>query len=395
MTAFIGLGGDDGAIVVDMKHFSQFSMDESTYTATIGPGTTLGDLDTKLYSSGERAMAHGICPTIRAGGHLTVGGQGPMMRQWGMALDHVQEVEVVLANSSIVRASEVQNQDVFWAVKGAAASFGIVTEFKVRTQPAPSLAVQFSYSFNLGSAAQKAKVFKDWQAFVAQEDLSWKFETDLVIADGQIILEGIFFGSKEEFDSLELENKFPISEPGTVLVLTDWLGMIGHTLQDTILQLVGDTPTWFYAKSLGFTPSTLIPDSAIDEFFEYIHNNNAGSLTWFITISLEGGAISSVPDDATAYGQRDLLFLIQFFSANPLGPISQTQYDFTNGLYGVLAEAVPESAGRAYLGCPDPEMSDAQRAYWRSNLPRLERLKADLDPMDTFHNPQGVQAALK
>lgn len=317
-----------------------------------------------------------------------------MMRQWGMALDHVEEVEVVLANSSIVRASEVQNQDVFWAVKGAAASFGIVTEFKVRTQPAPGLAVQFSYSFNLGSAAQKAKVFKDWQAFVAQEDLSWKFETDLVIADGQIILEGIFFGSEEEFDSLELENKFPISEPGTVLVLTDWLGMIGHTLQDTILQLVGDTPTWFYAKSLGFTPSTLVPDSAIDEFFEYIHSTNAGSLAWFVTISLEGGAISSVPDDATAYGQRDLLFLIQFFSVNPLGPVSQTQYDFTNGLYGVLAEAVPESAGRAYLGCPDPDMPDAQRAYWRSNLPRLETLKADLDPKDTFHNSQGVQAAL-
>lgn len=369
-------------------------MDDSTYTATIGPGMTLGDIDTKLYSAGKRAMAHGICPNIKAGGHLTVGGQGPTMRQWGMALDHVQEVEVVLANSTIVRASEAQNQDVFWAVKGAAASFGIVTEFKVRTQPAPGLAVQFSYGFNLGTAAQKAKVFKDWQAFVAQEDLSWKFETDLIIADGQIILEGIFFGSKEEFDSLDLENKFPISEPGTILVLEDWLGMIGHTLQDTILQIVGDTPTWFYTKSLGFTPKTLIPDSAIYEFFEYIHSHDTGSLTWFITISLEGGAINTVPTDATAYGHRDLLFLIQFFMVNPLGEISQTQQDFTDGLYSVLTDAVPESAGRAYLGCPDPEMPDAQRAYWRSNLPRLESLKADLDPKDIFHNPQGVQALL-
>ena len=366
-------------------------MDESTFVATIGPGTTLGDLDTELYNAGGRAMAHGICPTIRTGGHLTVGGLGPTARQWGLALDHIEEVEVVLANSSIVRASNTQNQDILFAVKGAAASFGIVTEFKVRTQEAPGLAVQYSFTFNLGSPAQKAKLVKDWQAFIAQENLSWKFYSNLVIFDGQIILEGIFFGSKEEYDELDLEKRFPTSEPGTVLVLTDWLGMIGHALEDTILKLVGDTPTWFYAKSLGFTPDTLIPDSAIDDFFDYIHKTNAGTLAWFVTLSLEGGAINSVSEDATAYGHRDVLFWFQVFVVNPLGPISQTTYDFTNGLYDVLAQAVPESAGHAYLGCPDPKMPDAQRAYWRSNLPRLEDLKGDLDPKDTFHNPQGVQ----
>lgn len=188
--------------MVDMKHFDQFSMDESTYTATIGPGITLGDLDTALYNAGHRAMAHGICPTIRTGGHLTIGGLGPTARQWGLALDHVEEVEVVLANSSIVRASDTQNQEILFAVKGAAASFGIVTEFKVRTEEAPGLAVQYSFTFNLGTAAEKAKLVKDWQAFIAQEDLTWKFYSNMNIIDGQIILEGIYFGSKAEYDAL-------------------------------------------------------------------------------------------------------------------------------------------------------------------------------------------------
>jgi FAD/FMN-containing dehydrogenase len=389
----LGLGGENGAIVVDMKHFSQFSMDESTFIATIGPGTTLGNLDLKLYNAGNRAMSHGICPTIRTGGHLTMGGLGPTARQWGLALDHVEEVEVVLANSSIVRASDTHNQDVFFAIKGAAASFGIVTEFKVRTEEAPGLAVQYSFQFNLGTPAEKAKLVKDWQAFIAQENLTWKFYSNLVIFDGQIILEGIFFGSKKEYDALDLEKKFPASEPGTVLVLTDWLGMIGHGLEDTILKLVGDSPTWFYAKSLGFTPRTLIPDIAIDDFFDYIHKTNADTLAWFVTLSLEGGAINAVPADATAYGHRDVLFWFQVFVANPLGPISQATYNFTNGLYDVLAQAVPESAEHAYLGCPDPKMPGAQHAYWRNNLPRLEELKADLDPKDVFHNPQGVQVA--
>lgn len=366
-------------------------MDDSTFVATIGPGITLGNLDTDLYLSANRAMAHGICPTIRTGGHLTVGGLGPTARQWGLALDHVEEVEVVLANSSIVRASNTQNQDVFFAIKGAAPSFGIVTEFKVRTEEAPGLAVQYSYTFNLGSAAEKAKLVKDWQAFIAEKDLTWKFYSNMVIFDGQIILEGIFFGTEEEYDALNLEERFPTDDPGTVLVLTDWLGMIGHDLEDIILKVVGNPPTWFYAKSLGFTPHTLIPDSAIDAFLEYIHNANAGTLSWFVTLSLEGGAINSVPEHATAYAHRDVLFWVQIFVINGLGPVSQTTYDFADGLYNVLADAVPESAGHAYLGCPDPRMPDAQAAYWRSNLPRLEKLKGELDPKDTFHNPQGVQ----
>ncbi|CAG7930788.1 unnamed protein product [Penicillium olsonii] len=388
-----GLGGQNGAIVVDMKHFAQFSMEESTHIATIGPGTSLGDLDTKLYNSGNRAMSHGICPTIRTGGHLTMGGLGPTARQWGLALDHVEEVEVVLANSSIVRASDTRNQDLFFAIKGAAASFGIVTEFKVRTEPAPGLAVQYSFTFNLGTPHEKAKLVKDWQTFIAQENLNWQFYSNLVIFDGQIILEGIFFGSKEQYDALDIEKKFPTSEPGTVLVLTDWLGMIGHGLEDTILRVVGDSPTWFYAKSLGFTPRSLIPDSALDVFFEYIHNTNADTLAWFVTLSLEGGAINAVPEDATAYGHRDVLFWVQFFVTNPLGPISQTTYNFTDGLYNVLAEAVPESAEHAYLGCPDPRMPDAQHAYWRNNLPRLQELKGEFDSKNIFHNPQGVQVA--
>lgn len=114
---------------MDMKRFDQFSMDNTTHVATIRPGTMLGDVDTKLYNAGGRAMPHGICPTIRTGGHFTIGGLGPTSRQWGLALDLVEEVEVVLANSSIVRASNTQSQDVFFGGRGASASFGIVTEF--------------------------------------------------------------------------------------------------------------------------------------------------------------------------------------------------------------------------------------------------------------------------
>lgn len=181
-------------------------MDESTHIATVGAGTLLGDVTKRLHKAGGRAMAHGTCPQVGIGGHATIGGLGPSSRLWGSALDHVLEAEVVLANSSIIRASETENPDVFFAIKGAASSFGIVTEFKVRTEPEPGAAVEYSYTFNFGDTASRAKTFKDWQAFVSDPNLTRKFSTILTVFERSMIISGTFFGTKAEFDAFRLES---------------------------------------------------------------------------------------------------------------------------------------------------------------------------------------------
>ena len=98
-------------------------------------------------------------------GHATIGGLGPNSREWGTSLDHIREVEVVIADGTIVRANETQNSDLYFvcdhvalsylvvftcysqAIRGAAASFGIVTEFVFETHPEPGSAVHYSYTF--------------------------------------------------------------------------------------------------------------------------------------------------------------------------------------------------------------------------------------------------------
>lgn len=89
-------------------------MDNSTWHATVGAGTKLGDLDDRLHDAGGRAVAHGICPGVGIGGHATIGGLGPPSRMWGSALDHIVEMEVVTAHGEIVKASEDENMDLFW-----------------------------------------------------------------------------------------------------------------------------------------------------------------------------------------------------------------------------------------------------------------------------------------
>lgn len=387
-----GLGGEDGAVVVDLMNLKQFSMDDSTYTATLGSGLPLQDVTNKLYHAGNRAMAHGICPQVGSGGHFTIGGLGPTSRQWGSSLDHIEEAEVVLANSSIVRASNTQNQDVFFAVKGAAASFGIVTEFKVRTEEAPGLGVQYTYEVNLGSTSDRAKFFMKWQEFVSAPDLSRKFSSILVVFEHGIMLTGYFYGSKQEFDDLGLEDRFPIRNSGNVAVLTDWLGMTGHAIEDLVLKAAG-VPASFYSKSTAFTPSSLMPSFTVEKLFHYLDTVDKGTLAWFINFDLQSGATSDYPVDATAYAHRDVLFWLQSYAINLAGPVSNTTYDFLDGINTLIAEDVPGSDQRAYPGYVDPRMPDAQHRYWGSNLPRLEKIKADIDPNDVFHNPQSVKPA--
>lgn len=371
-------------------HLQQFAMDESTHVATIGGGTLLSDVTSRLFNAGGRAMAHGTCPQVGSGGHFTIGGLGPTSRQWGSSLDHVEEVEVVLANSSIVRANKDHNQDILFAVKGAAASFGIVTEFKVRTEEAPGEAVQYMYQFNMGNAADRANLLKDWQSFISDPTLTRKFSSLLTVVDHGILLTGIFYGTQEEFDDLNIEKRFPIKGPGNVIILNDWLTMTGQAIDQLALGIGGSVQTHFYAKSMAFTAKTLMSSSTIDELVHYLDTADKGTLLWFLEFDLEGGAVNDVPTNATAYAHRDTLYWVQTYVIELFGSVSKASVDFLDGIHNIVCKSNPTPCTKAYPGYVDPYLPNAQHAYWGKNLPRLEEIKAAIDPDDVFHNPQSV-----
>lgn len=389
-----GNGGQDNTIVVDMKHFQRFAMDETTWQATLGGGTLLKDVTRLLHENGNRAMAHGTCPQVGIGGHATIGGLGPSSRMWGSALDHVQEVEVVLANSTVVRASEAENPDIFFAVKGAAAGFGIITEFKVRTQPEPSEAVLYTYNIQGGSSEEKAEAFKKWQELIADPDLPRKFASQFILTElfGAIIT-GTFFGSQQEYDSLNISGRLPKSDD-SVIELKDWLGVVGHWAEDVALDIVGGIPSNFYAKSLAYTDKDIIPDNGVDKLFDYIDKADKGNAIWFIIWDLEGGAINDIAPNATAYGHRDALFYHQAYAVNLLGKIGDITRDFLTGINKAVTDALPNHAQGAYAGYVDPALGNsASSLYWGTNVKRLESIKAQIDPDDVFHNPQSIRPA--
>ncbi|KAJ7708857.1 hypothetical protein B0H17DRAFT_1191356 [Mycena rosella] len=385
-----GIGGEDGAVVVDMVNFQQFTMDNSTWQATIGGGTLLADVTSRLHDAGGRAIAHGTCPQVGIGGHATIGGLGPLSRQWGTALDHVLEVEIVLANGTITRANATQNPDILFAVKGAAASFGIVTEFVFMTHPEPPNAVIYSYTLELGEHTSLAPTFAAWQDIVADPTLDRKLASEVIVFELGMIISGTYFGTRDEYNALNFEQRLTQNATAvSVSVLDDWLSLVGNWAETEALKLVGGVSGPFYSKSLTFTATTLIPAAGIQALFEYFDSADKGTLIWFAIFDVEGGAVNDVAQNATAYAHRDAQFYMQTYAVG-VGSLSNTTTAFVTGMSDTVTNSMPGVQFGAYAGYVDPKLADGPQEYWGTNLPRLQGIKAAVDPGDVFHNPQSV-----
>lgn len=374
-----------------MKNIKNFEYNQQDHTITFGPGNRLQDLTDKLKPIG-RTMAYGPSGHIGSGGHMTIGGIGVLGRQLGLGADQVVEAECVLGNGTVVRASETSSSDLFWAIRGAGFSFAIVTQFRMRTAPAPGDTVQFAYNITAGDSKALAGTFKAWQKFVAQPGLTRLFGCTLTLTDKLLIFSGTYFGPREDFNRLNLQAVLPNGDSGGLQVQSSVVTKLFDEIGDFALDAFGGVPAHFYAKSLKTTNQTLLSDQAVDAMFEYIHHADKGSPLWFVTWDLEGGAIADVPQSSTAYWNRDALYFLQSYVIDLVNDVSDKSKRFLTGLNQVIQQQTGADDS-AYPGYVDNQLQDPQRAYWGGNLERLERVKAMFDPENVIQNPQSVKSA--
>ena len=365
-------------------------MDESTHIATAGSGLLLGNITELLYTSGQRFIPHGTCPLVGIGGHGTVGGAGPPSRLVGLTIDHIVEVELVLANATIVRASSTQNPDLFFAIRGAGGSFGIVTEYKFRTEPSPTQTINYVYSWNATDAASRAQIFSSWQKWISNPRLPRQLSSTLTVNPNTVLMAGAYFGSQAAFDALRIPDSFPPTAAATAQLFTNFLAL--NQLWGTQIQQSGIAdPSHFYAKSLGFLPQVRIPDRVVAQMFQYLATAKTGAEFWAANFEVGLGAISDVPSSMTANPHRNELFFMLSY-ARTEGTVSNTTTAFLDGLNHVAKSGFPDAAYGEYVGYVDPKEDNAQarKNYWGANLQRLGKIKADVDAGDVFHNQQSV-----
>lgn len=151
-----GLGSCDGGLMIDLSRLRGVRVDPAARTAQVAGGCVWGDVDHATHPFGL-AAASGVISTTGVGGLTLGGGIGHLSRQYGLSIDNLLSVDMVLADGSYVTADERQNEDLFWAVRGGGGNFGVVTSFTFRLHPVSTvMAGPILYAVEDAPAVMKA-----------------------------------------------------------------------------------------------------------------------------------------------------------------------------------------------------------------------------------------------
>ncbi|HET9250739.1 MAG TPA: FAD-binding oxidoreductase [Candidatus Eisenbacteria bacterium] len=161
--SFPGLSTCDGGVVIDLRPMRGIRVDPGTRTARAQAGTLLGELDRETQAFGLAAPSGIVTHTGMAG--LTLGGGiGWIMRKHGLSIDQLVSVDLVTASGDLVKASETENADLFWGVRGGGGNFGIVTDFEFRLVPLGPQVMAGPVFWAMEDAPEVLRFYRDWIA---------------------------------------------------------------------------------------------------------------------------------------------------------------------------------------------------------------------------------------
>jgi FAD/FMN-containing dehydrogenase len=363
----------DGGLVIDVGGLTGVGVDVSRGEAVIGAGVRMLDCYRQLWDHGI-TIPGGTCPGIGIAGLTLGGGIGFLSRQHGLTCDNLVAVEVVDADGRTLRASEEQHPDLFWALRGGGGgNFGIATAFTFRVRPIGDVVtVQVSWPWD--DVAEVLDAWQRWAPFVDE-----RLCVALAVAHpnaGSISATGLFTGSAAELPSL-LEPLLKAGTPGTPAIQS-------LPYFTAVEQFAGPPISSVRFKNSSAVAHEPLPTAAIATLVDHLRGAPfASDLVGFFPL---GGAIAAIDPEATAFPHRLARFDMQYQAYWWDDTAAQASLAWVRDLRAAMA---PYTTG-AYVNYVDADLPDWERAYYGTNLPRLERAKKDYDPDNVFNGPQTI-----
>jgi FAD/FMN-containing dehydrogenase len=377
---------DDG-IVTDLSAMRAVRVDPANRRAWVQGGALWGDVDHETQAHGL-ATTGGIVSHTGVAGLTLGGGVGWLMRRHGLTVDNLLAVDIVTANGEILRASEDEHPDLFWALRGGGGNFGVVTSFEFRLHPVGPTVLAGPILWDATEARQVLRFYRDFIRD-APDDL------------GTVVR----FGAAPPLPVIPKDLHWrPV-----VMVGVCYAGPIGDGEQvlrplrgfhTPLLDLLGPSPYVGFQSALDSTvahgwnyywKSTHLPelrDDLIDVIAE--HAFSWSSPRSYAAMFHLKGALSRVAEGATAFGHRQASHAITLDAVWRRGEdFGDNDTAWTKRFFAALGR-FREGVYVNFLGA-DEAPGRVREAYGDSVYDRLVEVKARYDPDNVFHYNQNIR----
>ncbi len=385
-----GRSTNDGGIVIDLGALDEIEvLDEARRLVRIGAGARWVEVAAALQPHGW-ALSSGDYGGVGVGGLATAGGIGWLAREHGLTIDHLRAVELVTADGRVVRASENEHPDLFWAVRGAGANVGIVTRFEFEVDEVGEV-----------GWAQLAFDASDWPALIeawgAAVEASPRDVTSFILTGahrgGQaveasprdvtsFILTGAHRGGQAVAQVMAMVDS---NDPDTILERLEPFARIAPLIDQSVTitryaDVMANVQGGHHDGQGEPNMRSGLLEHVTPEFAAASAHALASGEVFFFQLRSAGGAVADVAPDATAYAHRTANFSVAAVGARADGLDREwaRMSDHFSGMYlsfdtraGVIGEAFPEPT-----------------------LSRLRTIKREWDPQNLFRDNFGVESGL-
>jgi FAD/FMN-containing dehydrogenase len=386
----MGISVPNGGLMVDLTPLRSIRIDPDRRRARVQGGALLGDLDRATQAYGLATTAGNVSHT-GVGGLTLGGGMGWLARRYGLACDNVTRFQLVGADGELLAASESENPELFWGLRGGGGNFGVVTEFEFELHQVGTAALTADL-FYAPEAAPGA--LRRWRELLAEAPrqatlTAWVGTTDAVaflppeLHGRPLASVGyVWVGDPDEGRALlpALRDRAPaLAERVQELSYLELQTMEDERQRPGLLRRY-----WkgHYLRDLD--------DAAIDAFLGRGDGGGDRAPLPYAGLQSYGGAVADVADAETAFGHRDAL--VQFVAvANWTDPAEDEARMAAARRYAGAVE--PFASGVYVNDLTDEGQAGIRRAYGPDKLARLAALKARYDPGNVFHLNHNIRPA--
>lgn len=375
----------DGGVMIDLTPMKSVRIDPFAATARVEPGVTLGEIDREAQAFGL-VTPTGINSTTGIAGLALGGGFGWISRKFGLTSDNLVSADVVIADGSLVRASESENSDLFWAIRGGGGNFGIVTSFEFRLHRLGPEVMSGLIVHPLSAARDLLKRYREITMSAPDELACWfvlrkapplPFLPKEVHGTGIVAFAPCYAGPLADGERAIRALRDMAKPIADVVAPHPFVGW--QTALDPLL-----TPgARNYWKSHAFGG---LDDGLIDVLCDYA--SRLPSAETEIAFAQLGGQINRVAPEATAYPHRDAEYLVNLHTRWRDPAEDEACIAWARSLFDACK---PFATGGTYVNfIPEDDRDGVRRAYL-GNAQRLAAIKAKYDPNNLFRVNQNIR----